>query len=715
MRKLSFTAVAVLSLTLLVSYQSNQQAKISSGDSGTTTTVAAMNGTDNDNDGFDSTVDCDDNDPQVTVGPLWFADTDNDGFGDPNFSMNACTQPQGYANNDLDCDDTNFNVKPTGIEVCNGIDDDCDGSIDEFANDALTWYRDADNDGFGDLTNILVSCTQPEGYVSDFNDCNDSEPGLNPNTIWYADIDQDGYGNPNNSLTACDLSNAGYVLNDLDCNDNVGAINPGALDVCDGFDNDCDGQVDNDSSLWPTWYADTDNDGFGDANAPTNACIQPVGYVSNDLDCDDTDFDVKPTGTEVCNGIDDDCDGQIDEFATDALTWYRDADGDGFGDLNDIEVSCTQPQGYVSDDSDCDDTDASINPNTVWYADVDQDGFGNGNNSLTGCDLSNAGYVLNAGDCNDNAGTINPNAAEICDGFDNDCDGSIDEDFDLDGDGVTTCAGDCDDSDASVYPGAPEVCDGIDNDCDGVVDTPDCNDQDGDGVPDSSDNCPTTPNAGQADGDCDGVGDVCDQWDGCDDSLDSDGDGTPDCVDLDEMANWECHPNGKKVYICHNGNTLCVNKNSINAHLSHGDFIGDCSQAWCGGSRVVSDDSKPANTHDLELEAHEHTEAAHDHSEEAHDHTFETEIKIEKGFDYEIFPNPATSEINIDLRQMIDKEVNIQIFNQLGQMVMFIPNQQIEQPSLNVVLPSQQIPNGVYALAVISNGEIKTKQFVVRR
>ena len=623
--------------------------------------------------------------------------------------MNACTEPAGYTNNDLDCDDSDFNIKPTGVEICNGIDDDCDGTIDEFATDALTWYRDSDNDGFGDINDIVVSCTQPEGFVADFSDCDDTEPGINPNTIWYTDVDQDGFGNPNNFLMACDLSDAGFVLNPDDCNDNVAAINPDALDVCDGFDNDCDGFVDNDASIWPTWFADTDGDGFGDANSTTQACVMPIGYTNNDLDCDDSDFDVKPTGVEICNGIDDDCDGTIDEFATDALTWFRDADNDGFGDLNDIQVACNQPAGYVANDSDCNDNDAFINPNTIWYADVDQDGYGNSNNSLAGCDLSNAGFVLIGGDCNDNAGTINPGASEICDGFDNDCDGSVDEDFDLDGDGVTACGGDCDDGDASIYPGAPEICDGLDNDCDGVIDTPNCNDQDGDGIPDSSDNCPTTANASQADGDCDGVGDVCDEWDGCDDTIDSDGDGIPNCADEDEVDNWECHKNGKKSYICHNGKTNCVNKNSISAHLAHGDFIGECGQSSCSAGVAID---------------RENIEITEGHSVLDVSNTplltdpFEEQLPIDltkSSLDYEIFPNPAQSQINLRLESGFENEVNIQIYNQLGQVVLLVPNQLVSESTLRIDLPTEKMPNGFYSIAVISNGEIKTKQFVLRK
>ncbi|MEH6538401.1 MAG: HYR domain-containing protein, partial [Psychroserpens sp.] len=143
------------------------------------------------------------------------------------------------------------------------------------------------------------------------------------------------------------------------------------------------------------------------------------GFSVCDGDCDDNDPSVNPGATEVCDSIDNNCDGNTDESG--GPLWYADLDSDGFGDENDPGTSsCFQ----LPDTSD------------------------------------------NNQDCNDSDSNIHPLAQEICDGIDNNCDGTTDEGFDLDNDGVTVCAGDCDDTNASVFPGAPEInCDGVDNDC----------------------------------------------------------------------------------------------------------------------------------------------------------------------------------------------------------------------------------------------------------
>ncbi|MCO4772202.1 MAG: putative metal-binding motif-containing protein, partial [Deltaproteobacteria bacterium] len=109
------------------------------------------------------------------------------------------------------------------------------------------------------------------------------------------------------------------------------------------------------------------------------------------------------------------------------------------------------------------------------------DGLDNDGDGMVdeGFDMDGDGVTTCAGDCDDNDAGNYPGNAETCDGTDEDCDGLIDEDFDADGDGYTSCDGDCDDTDATVYPGATEVCDGDDEDCDGVID--EGFDQDNDG------------------------------------------------------------------------------------------------------------------------------------------------------------------------------------------------------------------------------------------
>ncbi len=143
------------------------------------------------------------------------------------------------------------------------------------------------------------------------------------------------------------------------------------------MDNDCDGETDEDDALdAATWYADADNDGFGDPESAGTACEQPSGFVGDATDCDDGSKAVHAEADELCNGSDDDCDGETDEDdALDAGTWYADADGDGFGDAKSSDQACYQPSGYEADGSDCDDTDDTINPQAdeTWYDGIDQD------------------------------------------------------------------------------------------------------------------------------------------------------------------------------------------------------------------------------------------------------------------------------------------------------------------------------------------------------
>ncbi len=398
----------------------------------------------------------------VIVSPLltWYRDADDDGFGDANNSTQACNLPLGYVSNNSDCDDNDNTIYPAAPEICDGKDNDCNGNIDEEIK--TIFYRDADGDGFGDANNSTQACTVPSGYVS----------------------------------------------NNTDCDDNDNAVYPGAPELCDGKDNDCNGNIDEEVAT--NFYRDADGDGFGDANNSTQACTVPSGYVSNNSDCDDNDNAVYPGAPEICDGKDNDCNGNIDEEIK--TNFYRDADGDGFGNANNSTQACIVPSGYVSNNSDCDDNDNAVYPGapeicdgkdndcngnideaikTIFYRDADGDGFGDANNSTQACTVP-LGYVSNNSDCDDNDEAVYPRAPEICDGKDNDCNGNIDEEIkttfyrDADGDGFgdannstqacTVPSGyvsnnsDCDDNDNAVYPGAPELCDGKDNDCNGNID-----------------------------------------------------------------------------------------------------------------------------------------------------------------------------------------------------------------------------------------------------
>ncbi len=277
-------------------------------------------GVDND---CDALVDEDD-----AVDPAdWYADVDGDTFGNAGSVTQACDQPAGFVTDNTDCDDANAAVSPAQVELCNGADDNCNGTVDEdTAADAVTWYGDGDSDGYGDLGSTSTSCAAPSGYVD----------------------------------------------NSADCNDADGAVSPSATELCNAIDDNCDGAPDEASAAdAPTWYADADSDSHGDVSAPAVECAQPSGYVSSADDCDDTDAAVNPDATEVCNSVDDDCDGVADDGA--GTPWYADADGDSYGDPATSTIACSSP-GDVADNTDCDDTNANIYPGATERTDgVDED------------------------------------------------------------------------------------------------------------------------------------------------------------------------------------------------------------------------------------------------------------------------------------------------------------------------------------------------------
>ena len=452
---------------------------------------------DQDND-CDGDVDEDDASDVAT----WYADADQDGYGDLSSTTESCDAPSGYTSDASDCDDHNDQVHPGAAESCDGVDEDCDGSVDEDASDMDAWYADTDGDGYGDADSSAQACEAPSGHVSDGTDCDDGSAAIHPGAsetcdgvdqdcdgdvdedasdalTWCLDADGDSYGNASHSSAACDQPE-GYVADCSDCDDGDASSNPGASEVCDGADNDCDGDTDEEASDMDAWYADLDGDGYGDVASAVAACAAPSGHVLDDSDCDDGDAAIHPNAAETCNGTDDDCDGATDEEASDALTWYIDADGDGYGDTGYTTAACSQPSGYSANDSDCDDGDASSNPGASeicdgadndcdgatdeglesdWYLDYDGDGWGADDTVLSDCEAPSSHYVAVGGDCDDTDAGHAPGATPGCDGDDYDCDGHVDSDADGDGYADAACGGDdCDDSDASLLPEAGGGC-----------------------------------------------------------------------------------------------------------------------------------------------------------------------------------------------------------------------------------------------------------------
>ncbi|MCP4917125.1 MAG: hypothetical protein GY913_09385 [Proteobacteria bacterium] len=310
-----------------------------------------------DGDGFAYADDCDDDSAEVNpdaiescngidddcngsvddaVGDTWYPDVDGDGYGDAELGVQSCDGATGYVADATDCDDRDAEVNPGATEICNELDDDCDGSIDEDVES--TFYADADADGAGDAAVTSDSCEAGDGFVDNSDDCDDTSASVSPYatelcndidddcddeideddaadaTTWYEDADGDTYGNPDSTTVSCEAA-SGWVGNDDDCDDTDGDLNPDTV-----------------------WYVDSDGDGYG-GDITVASCEQPSNFVDDSSDCDDGDADLNPD-----------------------TVWYADTDSDGYGDSTSTTASCEQPSGYVDDATDCDDTADDVNP-----------------------------------------------------------------------------------------------------------------------------------------------------------------------------------------------------------------------------------------------------------------------------------------------------------------------------------------------------------------
>jgi hypothetical protein len=279
--------------------------------------------------------------------------------GDDGESTDVDSDGDGTVDAD-DCAPDDAEIYPGATEVCDEVDNNCDGQVDEGV--TTVFYGDADGDGHGGENLTVEACEAPDGYTDSATDCDDLDAAVNPDTVWYADVDGDGYGASLYTTTACEQP-SGYVADSSDCSDLDANINPAATEVCDGgIDNDCNGTADDDdagvdTSTFSTWYADSDGDGYGDAGTSTASCAVPSDYVADDQDCDDTASDVNPGETEVCNdGLDNDCSGDAPECGgLPAGTWtVADADytltGDNSSDYFGRSLAVLDMDGDGQDD-----------------------------------------------------------------------------------------------------------------------------------------------------------------------------------------------------------------------------------------------------------------------------------------------------------------------------------------------------------------------------
>jgi alpha-tubulin suppressor-like RCC1 family protein len=293
-----------------------------------------------DGDGHDAVEcggdDCDDADARVSPSASELCDPEGvdedcdpstfgarDADGDRVIDATCCNGPRCGS----DCDDTIASVGPGASEVCNGADDDCDGVSDEGI-ERTRYFPDADADGYGARgAEGVLACARPEGLADAALDCDDSSADVSPvaaeqcngrdddcdgaideleGNTFFRDSDDDGWGDPDvtMSLDGC-VAPDGYVARSGDCDDTRADTYPGAPERCNGVDDDC-------SATDVPGGPDSREDADGDAHAPLDAVCE--GGFPRD-DCDDTRAVTFFGAAELCSGLDEDCDGRVDEGA----------------------------------------------------------------------------------------------------------------------------------------------------------------------------------------------------------------------------------------------------------------------------------------------------------------------------------------------------------------------------------------------------------------
>jgi hypothetical protein len=371
----------------------------------------------------------------------YYRDNDGDTQGDPTNEMDLCEPMAGWVTDDRDCNDMCATCFEGATEACNGVDDDCDDTIDDGCD-----CMPGTSQGCGPCGNGTQIC----GSDGTFGACNG---GTTP-VRYYRDMDSDGQGDPMTSMDLC-TPMVGYVANMTDCDDTCATCYQGGVEVCNGEDDDCDGTPDDNAGT--AYYPDADNDNYGAiGSTATSFCTDPgANWGIAPTDCDDTCPTCFPGGTEVCNGEDDNCNGVADDGVS--TLYYPDADNDNFGAMGSVGVPrCGDPgDNFATTNNDCNDMCASCFPGgtevcngldddcdgvpddgvgMLVYRDMDGDGFGNPAVSMRGC-ATTPGWVMNNTDCNDSCRLCYPGyPIELCgDGADNDCSGATE------GGGAGTC------------------------------------------------------------------------------------------------------------------------------------------------------------------------------------------------------------------------------------------------------------------------------------
>ncbi|MBM4345976.1 MAG: putative metal-binding motif-containing protein, partial [Deltaproteobacteria bacterium] len=459
-------------------------------------------------------------------------DDDGDGYCDGGLMITSaatCAKSKKPAPGALlpgdDCDDANAAMGPGNTEVCDGADNNCNTTVDEGCDD--------DNDNFCEAGMTLVGT--PSTCTAGGGDCNDTDGLIKPGgnevcsttyddncngqtneqgaagcTNYYLDNDGDGYGQASYQCWCAPQGN--YKATKAgDCDDTSATVYPGAAnETCDGKDNNCNLTIDE--------GCDDDKDSYCDGglmitSAATCAKSKkpaPGALLPGD-DCDDNAKDIYPGVAELCDAVDNNCDGKTDELC--------DADGDGYCDKKKPIVG--NPPVCSKGGGDCDDTTSAVSPGVQetcdskdnncngqtdeagatgcknYYFDGDMDGYGTPSSYLCLCAPGGKFNSTNTTDCDDTCPTCAPGKPELCDDKDNSCGSGVDEGCNADGDKYCTSAkvtigkpavctmggGDCNDANASMFPGALESCNNADENCNGVTDE------------NASDACTNYPNA----------------------------------------------------------------------------------------------------------------------------------------------------------------------------------------------------------------------------
>jgi len=387
------------------------------------------------------------------------------------------------------CSVTQGDMTKAMTETCNGQDDDCDGAMDE----GFSLGEPCDSSDSDQCKKGTYTCADSELE----NECV-NETAMNvTETCNGQDDDCDGTVDEDFPTLgdSCDGTDADSCKNgSFQCAADGASATcqndaPAMVETCNGLDDDCDGAVD--EGVKNTFYADNDADGHG-GNVSVQACDQPAGTSLTSDDCDDTKSSVNPSATETCNGLDDDCDGEVDEtfplgVACDGAdsdlckngVWTCKADTTGVECASETAMNVTETCNGLDDDC-----DTAVDEN-----------FALGGACTAGSGVcKTSGTFVCSPDGQSSTCSASPDmtkaTAESCNGLDDNCDGATDEGCDDDGDdwcdvtmaydaGAACAMGDCDDTKSSVNPSATETCNGVNDNCNGTTDEGCDSDNDG--------------------------------------------------------------------------------------------------------------------------------------------------------------------------------------------------------------------------------------------